>query len=93
MLFAIVNRELVAFSLFPLPYILELPKFLFVLILFVLGYLAGALIVGMHVARLKRELKAREKRIAALENEVTARRAEQNAGLPITVPDTPTHTV
>ena len=38
-LFAIVNREFIAISLFPLPYAIELPKFLLAIICFGAGLL------------------------------------------------------
>lgn len=80
--FAIVNRDMVSISLFPLPYTADMPKFILVIACFALGLLAGWLAVGMSGARHKRELKAQQRHVAALRNEVSALHAEQRDNVP-----------
>lgn len=78
LLFAIVNREFIDISLFPLPYALSLPKFLLAIICFGAGLLVGGIVAGMKHGRAKRTYKQEHKRVAALENEVKSLHSQQN---------------
>ncbi len=78
-LFAIVNREFIEISLFPLPYALELPKFLIALICFGAGLLVGGITMSLKLGQAKRIYKREHQRVAALENEVKSLHHEQHA--------------
>ena len=69
-LFAIVNREFIAISLFPLPYEIELPKFLVAIICFGTGLLVGGIMMSMKLNRALRVSHKSHQRAIALENEL-----------------------
>ncbi len=69
-LFAIVNREFIAISLFPLPYAIELPKFLLAIICFGAGLLVGGIMMSMKLNRALRVSHKSHQRAIALENEL-----------------------
>lgn len=75
--FAVSNRGRVDLTFFPVPYIASVPVFLFAIVVFALGCFLGWGIA--HMGTFKRHLQHREtnKRMAALENELTALRSEQ----------------
>lgn len=68
--FAVANREATIFSLYPLPYEMEMPKFLFGLIMLVAGALSASLIAWLKGMRVKKQLALAQKRAQALENEL-----------------------
>lgn len=76
LLFAVVNRELVDISLFPLPYSLTLPLFLMAIICFGAGLMVGGLIMSVKLGRAKRHFRQEHQRVAALENEVKSLHTE-----------------
>ena len=78
-LFAIVNREFIEISLFPMPYVLELPKFLIAIICFGAGLMVGGILMSRKTSRVRRNYKHEQKRTAALENEVKSLHHEQLA--------------
>lgn len=78
LVFAVVNRELVAVSLFPLPYSAEIPVFILAIACFAAGALYGWLMVGMKLIRNKYMLRSEHNRVMALQNEVQALHAEQD---------------
>lgn len=78
-LFAIVNREFIDISLFPLPYELTLPKFLLAILCFGAGLLVGGILMSAKVSRAKSTCRKEQKRSAALENEVKSLHSEQHA--------------
>jgi len=86
-IFAVSNREAVAIGLWPLPYLVELPLYLLVLLALLLGFVVGefaAWIAGRHW---RREVRRRGRRIAALERELAATQArlqEVPAPAPVT---------
>lgn len=77
--FAVVNRELVDISLFPLPYTLELPKFLLAIVSFAAGAVVGGLIVSLKHGPIRRHYKKQHKRVEALENELGTLHHERHA--------------
>jgi len=77
-LFAAVNHEFVSISLFPLPYQVELPKFLLAIICFGGGLLVGGIIMSARLSRAKRGHNKAAKHAAALENEVKSLHSEQH---------------
>jgi lipopolysaccharide assembly protein A len=77
-MFAVVNREMVTISLFPLPYSADLPKFLLAILFFTLGIIVGGLMISLKYTRVVRVLKKEHKQVDALKNEVQALREENN---------------
>ena len=71
-LFAVINRDFIDISLFPLPYTITLPKFLLAIICFAGGLLVGGLMMSLKMGRIRRSYKQDSKRASALENEVKA---------------------
>jgi putative membrane protein len=74
--FAVSNRESVALALWPLPVFVELPLYLAMLAGLVVGFLSGEIAARMAVRRWRREVRRRGRRIAALERELAATRAQ-----------------
>ena len=75
--FAVANRGALVLSFFPLPYTLEMPTFLFALLVFSVGIVIGGFSLSVKLAKHKRFLKLERQRSKALENEVKALRMEQ----------------
>jgi uncharacterized integral membrane protein len=75
-LFAASNRQIVSLGLWPLPFVLELPLYLVVLVSLVTGFAVGALAAWSGGARSRRERRRRGRRIAALERELAATQAQ-----------------
>ena len=74
--FALSNREHVSLGLWPLPFLVDLPLYLLVLLLLLAGFIIGAVatwIAGRHV---RRELRRRRRRVEALERELGAARSQ-----------------
>jgi uncharacterized integral membrane protein len=84
--FAVSNRGTVALGLWPLPDIVELPLYLIILACLLVGFLAGELAAWMAGRHWRREVRRSARRIASLERELAAIRAERE---PVAVP-TPT---
>ncbi len=80
--FSVSNRETVALSFFPLPYDIELPKFLLVLLAVLFGALLASLFTGLTLFRNMLERFRNRRKIAALKNEVEGLRIEKPAELP-----------
>lgn len=77
--FAVSNRDRTALDFFPFPYVIEMPKYLLVLVLFFGGVLIGMVFLGGKSLRVSRSIRKERDRIAALENELTALRTEKQA--------------
>lgn len=77
-LFCVVNREAVELSLFPLPYTIALPTYLFTLLFLVIGYSIAALIGSSKRLSQTFRLKRQSKRLDALENEVQGLKHESS---------------
>ena len=74
-LFAVSNRGAVVLGVWPLPFVLDLPLYLVILVPLLLGFAAGRL-AGWFAARPRRqELRRRRRRIEALERELAATQA------------------
>lgn len=78
-LFAIVNREFIAISLFPLPYEIELPKFLIAIICFGAGLIVGGLLMSLKLNRALRVSHKSHQRAIALENELKSMHTQAHA--------------
>lgn len=75
--FTVSNRGDVNLSLFPLPYEVGLPTYLFFLMTLLLGYVLGAFSNGMKTFQHKREAKKEHRKVEALNQEVSALRAKE----------------
>jgi uncharacterized integral membrane protein len=78
-LFAVSNRETVSVGLWPLPALVELPLYLVVLGTLIIGFFVGELVAWISAGRWRREARRSRERIAALQSELEAERA-QHAG-------------
>jgi uncharacterized integral membrane protein len=74
--FAISNRVNVALHLWPLPGAIELPLYLLILATLLLGFLVGQIVAWIAGRHWRRELRQANRRIAALETELGAARAD-----------------
>ncbi len=75
--FCAVNRTSVAISLFPLPFMIDIPVFIFALICMALGIIIGGITTNIKLLQNKILLKQNKKRMEALENENKILRSEQ----------------
>ena len=78
--FAVSNRGKIDITIFPLPYAMSMPLFLFAIIMFALGLLTAWFISRISLFGYRKLNKGFEKRIDALQNEISALRAEQLVG-------------
>lgn len=72
---AVVNRHLVVLSLYPIPYEIELPLYLFSVIFFLMGLLAASSSGFFLRLSRRRELRKSKKQIHALESELASLRS------------------
>ena len=84
-LFAVSNRESVSVELWPLPALMELPLYLVVLGTLVVGFFSGELVAWLRSWRWRREARRSRDRIAVLEQELVAERAQRAAPTPLPV--------
>ena len=77
MAFAVDNREVAHVSLFPLPYMADVPLFLFAILVFFVGAVIGYACAGIKARRLAAQLKTEQKRTAGLQNQMDAQIAER----------------
>ncbi len=70
--FAVSNRASVLLALWPLPYEIELPLYLFFFLVLIAGFIVGGFTVWLGGHRRRREMRQRGRRIAALERELAA---------------------
>ena len=75
-LFAVSNREAVSVGLWPLPFLVDVPLYLLCFLSLVIGALIGVAIAWMAGHGKRRELRARRRRIEALERELTATQSQ-----------------
>jgi lipopolysaccharide assembly protein A len=90
--FAIANRATVSLGLWPLPFMLETPVYLLVLLTLFAGFVMGAACVWIAGHGLRRELRRRRRRVEALERELAATQArltDQTAKLGLQLPSDP----
>ena len=76
---AVNNRQSVTLSFFPLPYEIDLPLFLFGLVMLLGGYIWGGFTGISKRFSAHYQVKREKQRAAALSNEVTGLRAQQAA--------------
>ncbi len=68
--FAVANREPVSLGLWPLPFLIEVPLYLLVLLVLLAGFVIGATATWIAGRRVRRELRRRRRRVEALEREL-----------------------
>jgi uncharacterized integral membrane protein len=71
-LFTISNRAAVALALWPLPFEIDLPLYLAILLALLTGFVAGSVVTWIAGRHRRRENRRRGRRIAALERELAA---------------------
>ena len=74
--FALSNREHISLGLWPLPFLLDVPLYLLVLLLLLAGFIVGAAATWIAGRHIRRELRRRRRRIEALERELVAARSQ-----------------
>src|SRR5437762_6833274 len=75
-LFAVSNRETVSVGFWPLPFLVDAPLYLVCFLSLVIGALMGLATAWMAGHGKRRELRARRRRIEALERELTATQSQ-----------------
>ena len=73
--FALSNREHISLGLWPLPFLVDLPLYLLVLLLLLAGFIIGAVATWVAGRHIRRELRRRRRRVEALERELVAVRS------------------
>jgi lipopolysaccharide assembly protein A len=74
--FAVTNRAPVSLGLWPLPFLLETPVYLLVLLTLLAGIIIGVAGAWLAGHRLRRELRRQRRHVAALERELAATQAQ-----------------
>lgn len=74
--FALSNREPVSLGFWPLPFLVNLPLYLLVLLLLLAGFGIGAAATWIAGRQIRRELRRRRRRIETLERELVAARSQ-----------------
>jgi putative membrane protein len=80
--FAVSNRLTVSLGLWPLPFFIDLPLYLLVLTVLLMGFVIGAATGWIGGCPARRELRRRSRRIKALESELKSARSELEGHLP-----------
>ena len=78
-LFALSNRETVTLALWPLPFVLDLPVYLAVLVPAAVGFVIGGSVAWASAARARKEVKRRRSQVAELSEEVVRARKRDRA--------------
>lgn len=74
--FALSNREPISLGFWPLPFLVDLPLYLLVLLLLLAGFVSGAAATWIAGRRIRRELRRRRRRVETLERELAAARSQ-----------------
>jgi uncharacterized integral membrane protein len=74
--FAVSNRETVSVGFWPLPFLADVPLYLLCFLSLLIGALIGSAVTWTAGHRNRRELRARRRRIEALERELTATQSQ-----------------
>lgn len=74
-LFAVSNREIVSAELFPLPFTVEAPFYLYVLVAIIMGLLTGSAVTWVYGHGARAAARREAKRAARLEKELIDLRA------------------
>jgi uncharacterized integral membrane protein len=88
--FAVSNRETVSVTMWPLPFLLEAPLYLVVLLGMLAGFLIGELVAWINGRYWRRDARAKARRIEALERELAATQTQLAPAPPrVPVPGAP----
>jgi uncharacterized integral membrane protein len=79
-LFALMNRQEVTLSLWPLPWDIGAPLFLFTLGAIVFGFLLGSLVVWVSHGTARRKLRSARRELAESRDELAILRRQQGQG-------------
>jgi uncharacterized integral membrane protein len=74
--FAVSNRAPISLGLWPLPFLVDLPLYLLVLLLLLVGFVIGVGVAWLAGGRTRRESRRRRRRVEALERELVATRSQ-----------------
>lgn len=75
-LFAISNREPVTLAFWPVPFLMEVPLYVAVLVALAVGFLLGEFASWIAGRRQRRDARRHRRRIASLETELLATQAQ-----------------
>jgi lipopolysaccharide assembly protein A len=75
-LFSVSNRQSVTLELWPVPFALDAPLYLIVLVSLAVGFATGELAAWIGGRRRRRQARQYRRRIAALERELAATQAQ-----------------
>jgi uncharacterized integral membrane protein len=75
-LFAVSNRETISLSLWPLPFLVDLPLYLLFFLSLLIGFLVGGCAAWIAGGRDRGELRRRRRRIQALERELAVTQSQ-----------------
>lgn len=75
--FAVSNRGTIALGLWPVPDVVELPLYLLILACLLIGFVAGEIAAWTAGRHWRREVRRSARRIASLERELAAVRADR----------------
>jgi putative membrane protein len=78
-LFAVVNRAPVALSLWPFPWEIEAPLFLFTLGTIVFGFLFGAVVTWVSGGTTRQKLRTAQRELAQAQGELARAQSEMTA--------------
>ena len=70
LVFAANNHDAIDVGLFPLPYTVTVPKFLFAIACFALGVVFGGFSMNLKLGKSRRLYKSEHRRVMALQNEI-----------------------
>ena len=76
--FAVSNRAPVSLGLWPLPFLIDLPVYLLVFLLLLVGFVAGAATAWIAGRRVRRELRRWRRRAEALERKAARSELESH---------------
>lgn len=79
LVFAATNHDAVEIALFPLSYEIVLPKFLFAIACFLAGAMIASIALGLKHSSDKLQQRKLKQRVAALEEEIKANKAQEEA--------------
>lgn len=94
-LFALSNRQTIAFEVFPLPFVVEVPAYIFGLGAFAIGVLCGGFVISLRLMAVRARARRSVRRAESLQRELDSLRGREPdegvqaapASAIVTVPD------
>jgi uncharacterized integral membrane protein len=74
--FALSNRKPVALGFWPVPFLVDLPLYLLVLVMLLAGFVIGVVTTWISGRHMRRELRRRRRRVEVLERDLAAARLQ-----------------